>query len=90
MESNRLSTQHYFYPLLTTRGHALVYTFDTQTEENGIASLPRTLGEARIEFKDLRSSESSLEDIFVSLVHTNKDDKFTASNTETTVWTCTA
>jgi ABC-2 type transport system ATP-binding protein len=32
----------------------------------------RTLGEHNIEFKDLRSSESSLEDIFVSLVHQPK------------------
>ncbi|OAI04786.1 ABC transporter ATP-binding protein [Methylomonas methanica] len=50
-------------------GHALVYSFDTQTEETGIAELLRALGEHGIEFKDLRSSESSLEDIFVSLVH---------------------
>ncbi len=70
------------WPLaLADGGHALVYTFDTQTEENGIASLLRTLGEARIEFKDLRSSESSLEDIFVSLVHIDKDDKTNAGAT---------
>jgi ABC-2 type transport system ATP-binding protein len=47
---------------------ALVYTFDTQTEETGIAALLRRLGEHGIDFKDLHSSESSLEDIFVSLV----------------------
>ena len=50
----------------------LVYSFDTQEEETGIAALLRTLGEHSIEFKDLRSSESSLEDIFVSLVHQPK------------------
>jgi ABC-2 type transport system ATP-binding protein len=50
-------------------GHALVYTFDTQTDETGIAALLRRLGEQGIDFKDLHSSESSLEDIFVSLVH---------------------
>ena len=59
--------------------HALVYTFDTQLEENGIAALLKALSEAKIEFKDLRSSESSLEDIFVSLVHIDK------ANTEATV-----
>jgi ABC-2 type transport system ATP-binding protein len=48
--------------------HALVYTFDTQTEETGIAALLKRLGEQGIDFKDLHSSESSLEDIFVSLV----------------------
>lgn len=49
-------------------GAALVYTFDVQAEETGIASLLRRLGEQGIDFKDLHSSESSLEDIFVSLV----------------------
>ena len=54
---------------LTEGGHALVYTFDTQTEQTGIAGLLRALAEQHIDFKDLHSSESSLEDIFVSLVH---------------------
>jgi len=49
-------------------GHVLVYTFDTQTEETGIAALLKRLAEQGIDFKDLHSSESSLEDIFVSLV----------------------
>ena len=57
---------------LAQDGHALVYTFDTQTEETGIAALLKRLGEFGIDFKDLHSSESSLEDIFVSLVHTEK------------------
>jgi ABC-2 type transport system ATP-binding protein len=50
-------------------GHALVYTFDTQQEQTGIATLLRRLNEHGIDFKDLHSSESSLEEIFVSLVH---------------------
>ena len=54
---------------LTDDGHALVYTFDAQLEETGIAALLRRLGEHGIVFKDLHSSESSLEEIFVSLVH---------------------
>ena len=53
---------------LADDGHALVYTFDTQTEETGIAALLKRLGELGIDFKDLHSSESSLEDIFVNLV----------------------
>ena len=57
---------------LAQDGHALVYTFDTQTEETGIAALLKRLGELGIDFKDLHSSESSLEDIFVSLVHAEK------------------
>nr|WP_283254719.1 ABC transporter ATP-binding protein [Luteimonas galliterrae] len=58
---------------LIEEGHALVYTFDTQTEETGIASLLKRLGEHGIDFKDLHSSESSLEDIFVSLVRNNRE-----------------
>jgi ABC-2 type transport system ATP-binding protein len=54
---------------LAAEGHTLVYTFDTQRDETGIAALLRQLAELGIDFKDLHSSESSLEDIFVGLVH---------------------
>ena len=54
---------------LAQEGRTLVYTFDSQTEETGIAALLKQLAELGIDFKDLHSSESSLEDIFVSLVH---------------------
>jgi ABC-2 type transport system ATP-binding protein len=54
---------------LADDGYTLIYSFDIQEEETGIAELLSALGEHGIEFKDLRSSESSLEDIFVSLVH---------------------
>jgi ABC-2 type transport system ATP-binding protein len=57
---------------LASEGHALVYTFDTQSQETGIAALLKQLAELHIDFKDLHSSESSLEDIFVSLVHADK------------------
>jgi len=53
---------------LSADGKELVYTFDTQGEDTGIEALLRRLGEHGIDFKDLQSSESSLEDIFVSLV----------------------
>ena len=53
---------------LSEDGHALVYTFDTQADDTGIAPLLRRLNEQGIDFKDLHSSETSLEDIFVSLV----------------------
>jgi len=56
---------------LADDGHALVYTFDVQAEHTGIAALLRRLTEHGIDFKDLHSSESSLEEIFVSLVHSN-------------------
>ena len=57
---------------LSEDGLTLVYTFDTQSEETGIAGLLRRLGEHGIDFKDLRSSESSLEEIFVNLVRKPK------------------
>ncbi len=61
------------WPLaLSADGHALTYSFDSQQEDTGIAALLRALGEHGIDFKDLHSSESSLEDIFVSLVHEQK------------------
>jgi ABC-2 type transport system ATP-binding protein len=56
---------------LAEDGAALVYTYDTQAEETGIAALLRRLGEQGIAFKDLHSSESSLEEIFVGLVHSD-------------------
>ena len=49
-------------------GHELVYTFDAQRDAGDIAGLLRQLNELGIQFKDLRTSESSLEDIFVNLV----------------------
>jgi ABC-2 type transport system ATP-binding protein len=53
---------------LSKGGHTLVYTFDGQSEETGIADLLRKLAGHGIDFKELQSSQSSLEDIFVSLV----------------------
>jgi len=62
------------YPLeLAEGGHSLVYTFDVQAQETGIAALLRRLTHHGIDFKDLHSSESSLEDIFVSLVRQNRE-----------------
>ena len=58
---------------LADDGRALVYTFDSQTEETGIAALLKRLGELGIDFKDLHSSESSLEEIFVGLVQAGKE-----------------
>jgi ABC-2 type transport system ATP-binding protein len=49
-------------------GSELVYTYDTRGERTSIASLLETLDNAGISFKDLHTTESSLEDIFVSLV----------------------
>ncbi len=53
---------------LNADGTELIYTFDAQGENTGIASLLRQLNELGIDFKDLNTKESSLEEIFVSLV----------------------
>lgn len=53
---------------LAADGHELVYTFDAQAQETGIAGLLRQLHAAGLDFKDLQTRESSLEEIFVSLV----------------------
>ncbi|WP_406857957.1 ABC transporter ATP-binding protein [Alsobacter sp. KACC 23698] len=53
---------------LSQDGSELTYSFDAQADQGGIATLLRRLGEHGIDFKDLRTTESSLEEIFVSLV----------------------
>jgi ABC-2 type transport system ATP-binding protein len=53
---------------LANGGCELIYEFDAQAEATGIAGLLRQLNELGIDFKDLRTRESSLEEIFVSLV----------------------
>jgi ABC-2 type transport system ATP-binding protein len=53
---------------LGNSGSELTYTYDTQAERTGITSLLKDLSDAGIRFKDLNTKESSLEDIFVSLV----------------------
>jgi ABC-2 type transport system ATP-binding protein len=55
---------------LANDGADLVYTFDAQAEDTGIAALLRGLSERGVDFKDLRTEQSSLEDIFVNLVRT--------------------
>lgn len=53
---------------LSADGNEIIYTYDTQKEHTGIADVLRKLNAHGIDFKDMQSSESSLEEIFVSLV----------------------
>jgi len=55
--------------VLCEGGHALIYDYDTKSERTGITSLLSDLRNAGIRFFDLDTTQSSLEDIFVSLVH---------------------
>ncbi|KAA1171031.1 ABC transporter ATP-binding protein [Marinobacter salinexigens] len=54
---------------LSEDGYELIYTFDSQQQQAGVARLLRTLGDLGIEYRDLQTRESSLEEIFVGLVH---------------------
>jgi len=54
---------------LANEGRQLIYSFDAQADDTGIPAFLKRLTELGIDFKDLRTEQSSLEDIFVSLVH---------------------
>lgn len=56
---------------LANNGAQLIYTFDNNLEHCGMAELIKKLSELGIEFKDLQTKESSLEEIFVGLVKGN-------------------
>ncbi|MGZ9098905.1 MAG: ABC transporter ATP-binding protein [Brevundimonas sp.] len=64
-------------PTLKADGNELEYVFDSNLEKTGVPSLMRKLSDLGIAFKDLHTSQSSLEDIFVSLVHRDKTDETT-------------
>ncbi len=53
---------------LASQGRELVYTYDTRAERTGITALLQALRDTGLRFHDLRTSQSSLEDIFVDLV----------------------
>jgi ABC-2 type transport system ATP-binding protein len=57
---------------LVSDGHELVYTYDSQGERTGITGLLQDLSQAGVRFKDLHTTQSSLEDIFVDLVRRRK------------------
>jgi ABC-2 type transport system ATP-binding protein len=54
---------------LQADGHELLYAFDANADRTGVPSLLRRMSDLGIGFKDLHTRQSSLEDIFVSLVH---------------------
>jgi ABC-2 type transport system ATP-binding protein len=55
---------------LADDGRELIFTYDTQSERTGITTLLSDLRDADIRFKDLSTTQSSLEEIFVNLVRT--------------------
>jgi ABC-2 type transport system ATP-binding protein len=54
-------------------GHELVYDYDTQAERTGVATLLGALSSAGVRIRDLNTTQSSLEEIFVGLVHEERE-----------------
>jgi ABC-2 type transport system ATP-binding protein len=59
-------------PRLASGGHDLVYEFEASNEQAGIPPFLRRLAELGLDYTDLNTRQSSLEDIFVSLVTERK------------------
>lgn len=59
---------------LKADGHELEYVFDSNAEKTGVPSLLRRLSDLGVGFKDLSTRQSSLEDIFVGLVHQSREE----------------
>ena len=60
-------------------GHELNYDYDTRAARTGVATLLGSLSEAGVRIRDLRTDQSSLEEIFVGLVNEPKTDSKSAS-----------
>jgi ABC-2 type transport system ATP-binding protein len=60
---------------LMNDGTELVFTYDTQGERTGVTALLTDLSKAGIGFRDLQTTQSSLEDIFIGLVSDRSNDK---------------
>jgi ABC-2 type transport system ATP-binding protein len=54
---------------LANEGRQLIYSFDAQATDTGIPAFLKRISELGVDYKDLHTEQSSLEDIFVSLVH---------------------
>ncbi|MCF2134750.1 MULTISPECIES: ABC transporter ATP-binding protein [Burkholderiaceae] len=74
MPLQRVPQQLAAYRLELARGgNELIYTYDERAEHAGIIELLRALDDANIAFRDLQTTQSSLEDIFVSLMQERRE-----------------
>ena len=55
---------------LANDGNQIIYTYDTYSEDTGVADLMRAVDNSELILKDITTSQSSLEDIFINLVET--------------------
>lgn len=58
---------------LSPNGSALIYTYDTSADATGITALLQSISDAGLQLKDINTTQSSLEDIFVDLLHSAPD-----------------
>ncbi len=70
------SLSHYDLTL-DESANKLIYTYDTGGDGTGITKLLQTIQESGLQLKDMQTTQSSLEDIFVTLVHKGSDNKDT-------------
>ncbi|GAA0407844.1 ABC transporter ATP-binding protein [Cocleimonas flava] len=71
-----LSTQLSKYSVsLSEDGSKITYTYDTRGDGTGITSLLQAINESGLSLKDMQTTQSSLEDIFVNLVHDDGGDQ---------------
>ncbi len=54
---------------LSNKGKSLIYTYDPRNERTGIAELLRAIDVAKLSLRDVNTSQTSLEDIFINLVN---------------------
>ena len=55
---------------IANEGNKIIYTYDTYSEDTGVAELMRAIDRSKLVLKDITTSHSSLEDIFINLVET--------------------
>ena len=60
--------------ILDENTNKLIYTYDTGGDSTGITKLLQKIQESGLQLKDMQITQSSLEDIFVTLVHEKKED----------------
>ncbi len=63
---------------LSENGSELIYTYDISSEGTGITALLQAINDSDLSLKDMRTTQSSLEEIFVNLVHQPIKDKLDA------------
>ena len=61
--------------MLSDDGTKLTYTYDTTGDGTGITALLLAINESGLSLKDMQTTQSSLEDIFVNLVHDETKDE---------------